>query len=158
MNIKVLIEITAGSNVKYEIDEATGKLTVDRFLHTAMVYPFNYGLVEGTMGQDGDPLDAIVLTADPILPGSVIKVHPIGLLDMEDEGGIDTKILTVPDSKIDPVYGLITDVSQIPEATKAKIKHFFDHMKELEPGKWVKTGNYQDAAAAESLISSCLKK
>ena len=154
MDIKVLIEITAGSNVKYEVDASTGKLNVDRFLHTAMVYPFNYGSIEATRGKDGDPLDAMVLTSDPILPGSVIKVHSIGLLEMEDEGGIDTKILTVPDQKIDPVYGTITDISQIPEATRAKIKHFFDHMKELEPGKWVKTGAYQGPAAAEDLINT----
>jgi inorganic pyrophosphatase len=153
MEVKVLIEITAGSNVKYEVDEATGKLNVDRFLHTAMVYPFNYGSIEATRGKDGDPLDAMVLTSDPILAGSVIKVHPIGLLEMEDEGGIDTKILTVPDQKVDPVYGIVTDISQIPDPTKAKIKHFFDHMKELEPGKWVKTGAYQGPAAAEDLIA-----
>ena len=154
MDFDVLIEIPEAGSVKYEIDEETGKLRVDRFLHTAMHYPFNYGSIEGTKGEDGDPLDACVLTSQPITPGVLIKCHAIGLLEMDDEGGGDTKIFAVPSEKIDPVYGKFTSINDIPEATQKLIKHFWDHMKELEPNKWVKTGEFKDAEEANNLIES----
>ena len=151
-NLKVFIEIPQGSAVKYEVDEETGELTVDRFMFTAFVYPFNYGFIKGTKGEDGDPLDAIVLSSLPVVPGVIMKCKAVGLLEMEDEGGIDTKIIAVPDEKIDPVFGKYQSISDIPEMTLKKIKHFFDHMKELEEGKWVKTGDYKDKEEAEKEI------
>src|SRR3990172_6040140 len=111
MDFEVFIEIPAGGSVKYETDEKTGKLKLDRFLHTAMVYPFNYGSIEGTMGEDGDPLDAIVLSSQSVFPRVTVKCHAIGLLEMEDEGGIDTKIIAVPDKKIDPEYGTFENIT-----------------------------------------------
>lgn len=153
MDFDVLIEIPAGGSVKYEIDEETGKLRVDRFLHTAMHYPFNYGSILGTKGGDGDPLDACVFTSQPITPGVLIKCHAIGLLQMDDEAGEDTKILAVPAEKIDPVFGKFTSINDLPEPTQKLIKHFWDHMKELEPNKWVKTKEYKDATEAEAEIA-----
>lgn len=151
---KAFIEIPLGSSVKYEVDEKTGELTVDRFLHTAMSYPFNYGYVKGTKGKDGDPLDVCIFSSQPVVPGVVMKCHAIGLLEMEDEGGIDTKIFAVPDLKIDPFYGTWISINDIPDILKVRAKHFFDHMKELEPGKWVKTGGFKDASEAEKEIES----
>ena len=158
MDFDVLIEIPAQGSVKYEIDEESGKLRVDRFLHTAMVYPFNYGYIEGSMGEDGDPLDVVVLSSHSVQGNVVIKCHAIGLLEMEDEAGIDTKIIVVPDKKIDPVYGLMIKIEEVPEIVRLKIKHFFDHMKELEPGKWVKTGNYKSVEKAEKEVNKALRK
>lgn len=154
MDFDVLVEIPANGNIKYEIDEKTKKLRVDRFLHTAMFYPFNYGSIEGTKGKDGDPLDAVILSSYPVTPGVLMKCHAIGILEMEDEGGIDTKVISVPDKKIDPLYGVWTSIKEVPEPILNKIKHFFDHMKELEPGKWVKTGEYKDAKLAEKEIEA----
>ncbi len=154
MDIDVFIEIPAGSAVKYELDEELNQIRVDRFVHTAMVYPFNYGYAVGTKGEDGDPLDVMVVSSQSVVPGALIKCHPIGLLEMEDEAGIDTKIIAVPDKKIDPVFGEIQEVAELPEITRKRIKHFFDHMKELEPNKWVKTGDYQGQEKAVALIES----
>ncbi len=158
MDFKVFIEIPSGSNIKYEAVEETGELKVDRFLYTAFVYPFNYGFIKETKGEDGDPLDTIVLSSYPVQAGVVIKCHAIGLLEMEDEAGIDTKIIAVPDKKIDPVYGEHEDIKSIPEAIKTKIKHFFDHYKELEPGKWIKTGEYKGSEKANKIIQEALKR
>lgn len=154
MDYKAFIEIPLGSNVKYEVDEETGELTVDRFLHTSMVYPFNYGYIKDTKGKDGDPLDVCVFSSVPVVPGVVMKIHVLGMLEMEDEGGIDTKIIAVPDKKIDPVYGEWTEIADVPQILKDKMKHFMDHMKELEPGKWVKTGEFKGSKDAEEEIKS----
>ncbi len=154
---KAFIEIPQGSSVKYEVDEETGELTVDRFMFTSFVYPTNYGYIKNTMGEDGDPLDVLVIAQYAVAPGAVIRIKPIGLLQMEDEGGIDTKIIAVPTAKIDPVYGAYNDISDIPEITRKKIKHFFDHMKELEEGKWVKTGDFLSASDALASIEKALK-
>ncbi len=154
---KAFIEIPQGSSVKYEVDEETGELTVDRFMFTSFVYPTNYGYIKNTMGEDGDPLDVLVIAQHSINPGAVIKIKPIGLLQMEDEGGIDTKIIAVPPAKIDPVYGAYNDISDMPEITRKKIKHFFDHMKELEKGKWVKTGEFLSASDALASIEKASK-
>ncbi len=154
MDFDVLIEIPLNGSVKYELDEKAGKLRADRFLHTAMVYPFNYGSIENTKGKDGDPLDGVIFSSNPVVPGVLMKCHPIGLLEMEDEGGIDTKIIMVPDKKIDPLYGVWTSIEDVPEHLLTKTKHFFDHMKELEPGKWVKTGEYKGQELAEKEIEA----
>ncbi len=154
--INVVIEIPAGSNIKYEVDEDSGAIFVDRFLYTAMNYPFNYGFIPSTAAEDGDPVDVLVLSWHPVAPGTVFKAQPIGLLEMEDEEGIDTKIVAVPVAKVDPVFGNYTDVDQLPQIYKDQIKHFFEHYKDLEPGKWVKIKNWQSANTARQAIQAAI--
>ena len=153
--VNVFIEIPQGGQVKYELKEE-GALFVDRFLYTSMQYPFNYGFICGTKGEDGDPLDAIVLSSMPVQAGVVLPSQPIGLLEMEDEEGIDTKIIAVPTAKIDPIFGSYKDVKDLPEMVKSKIKHFFEHYKELEPGKWVKVKDWKDANTAKKMIKHAM--
>jgi inorganic pyrophosphatase len=155
MNFKVTIEVSAGGNVKYELDDK-GDLKVDRFLHTAIVFPANYGSVQDTLGKDGDPLDALVLSEMPVEPGVVIECRPIGLLEMRDEKGIDTKIIAVPTIKIDPVYGKYDNISDVPKPVLKEIQHFFKNYKSLEPGKWVKIGDYKPRTNAEKLLRGSL--
>lgn len=140
--VNVLVEIPQGSSVKYELDKESGVIMVDRFSFTAMSYPFNYGFIPGTSAEDGDPTDVLVISSQPVNPGCAIAVRPVGMLEMEDEEGVDTKIIAVPVKKVDPFFAHIEDIKDIDEATKNKIKHFFDHYKEIEPGKWVKTRNF----------------
>jgi inorganic pyrophosphatase len=147
------IEIPANSSVKYEIDEETGILMADRFLHTQMGYPTNYGYIVGTKGKDGDAVDVLVLSSQAVAPGVGIKGHVIGVLEMEDEEGIDHKILAVPDKKVDPIYGLWESIDDIPKHILDRIKHFFDHYKDLEPGKFVKTHDYKGRDVAEKEVT-----
>ena len=140
--VHAVVEIPFGSSVKYEVDKDTGFINVDRFNFTAMFFPFNYGFIPSTKGQDGDPLDILVVSNYTVAPGSVMKSRPVGMLEMEDEAGIDTKIIAVPVEKIDPFYSNIKDVKDLGEAILKRIKHFFDHYKELEEGKWVKTKDF----------------
>lgn len=156
--INVFIEIPANGDIKYELDKDSGVVFVDRFLYTAFSYPFNYGFIPGSMAEDGDPVDVIVLSDKSVAPGTVIPSVPIGMLEMEDEEGIDTKILAVPTLKIDPLYGTYKTIDDVPAATKAKIKHFFEHYKELEPGKWVKIKDWKGKADAMESIKAGLKK
>lgn len=155
--IKVFIEIPEGSLVKYERDEETGMLMADRILHTPMAFPFNYGFVIGSRGQDGDPTDIVLLTSERLAPGVGIKAKLIGMLEMEDEEGVDTKLIAVPVIKVDPLNGRWEDVTDIPDHTKSKIKHFFDHYKDLEPGKFVKTGRFLSRAEAEKVLTADMK-
>ncbi len=150
--INVIVEIPKDSDVKYELDKESGAVFVDRFLHTAMHYPFNYGFIPNTKAEDGDPVDVLVISNVPVAPGSVIKCRPIGILNMEDEEGEDTKIIAVPVSKLDPSFDNIKDVNDIPEALKNKIKHFFEHYKDLEKGKWVKVRDWEGADKAKEII------
>ncbi len=154
MDFDAFIEIPAGGAIKYEVDEKTGELRVDRFLHTAFVYPFNYGYIKNTKGKDGDPVDVLVISSQSVIPGVVMKCHPVGLLEMEDEEGIDTKIIAVPTKKIDPQYGVYEEIKEVPEAILNKIKHFFENYKTLEPGKWVKVKNFKPSQEAVSEIES----
>jgi len=156
--VNVVIEIPRGSDVKYEIDEKTGFVFVDRFLYTSTHYPFNYGFIPQTKGADGDPLDALVITEEPVYPMSVIRARPIGVLLMEDEGGPDAKLVTVPEKHIDPIYSHVDTIMQIPEFTRKQIEHFFSHYKESEPDKFVKIGKWQDAKYAKELIIGSLPK
>jgi inorganic pyrophosphatase len=146
------IEIPAHSSVKYEVDEETGILMADRFLHTQMTYPTNYGYIVGTKGKDGDPVDVLVLSSQAVVPGIGIKGHIIGMLEMEDEEGIDTKIIAVPDKKVDPIYGTWESIADVPKHVLDRIKHFFDHYKELEPGKFVKTHDFKSREEAEKEV------
>jgi len=152
--VPVLVEIPQGSSIKYELDKKSGVMLVDRFLHTAMVYPFNYGFIPDTKAQDGDPVDVLLISAQPVIPGSVVLSRPIGLLEMEDEAGIDEKILAVPTKDVDPWYAKILDVDDLDEATHEKIRHFFNHYKELEPGKWVKIRNFLGRKEAMASIKN----
>ena len=150
--INVFIEIPKDSNIKYELDKDSGAICVDRFLHTAMFYPFNYGFIPNTLAEDGDPVDVLVLSEHAVAPGVVIPSVVIGMLEMEDEAGIDTKILAVPTAKIDPFFGTYKNISDVPDAIKNKLKHFFENYKTLEPNKWVKIKDWKDKAAAEEAV------
>ena len=155
--INVLVEIPQGSSVKYEFDKDMGAIMVDRFLHTAMAYPFNYGFVPHTLAGDGDPLDVLVISSLPIAPGAIVKARPIGVLEMEDESGEDNKILAVPLAKIDPDLAHVKEADDLPESVRAKIRHFFETMKQLEPGKWVKTKNLSGSVAAIEEIRKTMR-
>jgi len=156
--INVVIEIPLGGNVKYELDKETGALFVDRILFTSMVYPFNYGFVPGTLEEDGDPVDVLVLGNDPVLPGSVIKAKPIGVLNTRDEKGVDSKVVAVPTEDIDPRFKDVSDISQLPQAIRDKVSHFFEHYKELEPGKWVKVEGWEGAESAKKRIKEAIER
>ncbi|MFP3233381.1 MAG: inorganic diphosphatase [Sulfolobaceae archaeon] len=156
--VNVVIEIPMGSNIKYEYDEEEDVVKVDRVLYTSMMYPFNYGFVPGTLEEDGDPIDVLVITSYPILPGTAIEARPVGILYMRDEEGEDAKIIAVPKDKIDPSYSNIRDIIDLPEAVKNKIVHFFEHYKELEPGKWVKVSGWGSANEAKARINTAIKR
>ncbi len=136
--VNVFIEIPEGSSVKYELNKDSGLIFVDRFLYTEMEFPFNYGFIPATLSGDGDPVDVMVLTTKSVVPGVVIPSKPIGLIEMEDESGIDNKVIAVPTEKINPPFGKYNDISEIPEDVKGKIKYFLENYKKGEPGKWVK--------------------
>lgn len=140
--IDVLIEIPKSSMVKYEMDKETGALVVDRFIYTAMAYPFNYGYVPNTLAKDGDAVDVMVISTYPVQAGAILPSRVIGVLEMEDEAGIDNKIIAVPVQKVDPAYAHINDLSDLSDSTKNMIKHFFENYKSTEPGKWVKVKNF----------------
>ncbi len=142
-DINVVIEIPAMSEpVKYEFDKAAKMLVVDRFMSTAMHYPCNYGFIPNTLSEDGDPVDVLVITPIPLRHGCVIRCRPVGMLNMTDEAGVDTKIIAVPHDKLTPVYKHIQDINDVPDTLKQQIKHFFEHYKDLEPGKWVKVESF----------------
>jgi len=156
--VNVVIEIPQGSAIKYEMDKESGFIMVDRFNFTAMNYPFNYGFIPHTKAEDGDPVDVLVISSYSVAPGTVLPGRIIGMLEMEDEAGIDTKILAVPPKKVDPFFAQIEDIEDLNEATKNKIKHFFNHYKELEPGKWVKTKAFLNKEKALADIKRCINK
>ncbi len=156
-DIYVVIEIPANhSPIKYEIDKDSETLFVDRFLGTAMFYPANYGYIPNTLSEDGDPLDVLVITPHPVEPGAVIRARPIGKLVMEDESGIDAKLVAVPHDKLTPLYKDIKEVQDLPALLLAQIKHFFEHYKDLEPGKWVKVTGWEGRESAEAEIRKAI--
>jgi len=156
--INVVIEIPKGSNIKYEIDKETGALFVDRRLFTAMFYPCNYGFVPQTKEKDGDPVDVLVLGNDAVIPTSVIRARPVGVLLTADEEGEDAKIVAVPVAKIDPTFANIKDISDVPEHLQDQIKHFFEHYKELEKGKYVKVTGWANKDLASKKISEAMER
>lgn len=156
--VTAFIEIPKGSNIKYEMDEHTGLIKVDRILHTSMVYPFNYGFIPGTWGEDEDPLDIMVISSGTFLPGTTVAVRPIGVLLMKDEEGIDTKIMAVPTEKIDPEFANVKDTKDLNEHTKALIGHFFSYYKSIEPGKWAKVEGWDSADRAIGFIKRAMKR
>ena len=152
-DINVVIEIPLGGvPIKYEVDKESGAMFVDRFLHTAMHYPVNYGFVPHTLSNDGDPVDVMVVSQIGVTVGAVLRSRPIGVLLMEDESGKDEKILAVPHTKLHPYYDEVTSYNDLPVILLQQIEHFFAHYKDLEPGKWVKVTGWGDAAVAERMI------
>ncbi len=158
-DVNVIIEVPIGGEpIKYEMDKAAGTLVVDRFLHTPMRYPGNYGFVPHTLSDDGDPIDVLVANTRPIVPGAVINVRPVGVLKMQDEAGGDEKIIAVPVPKLTKRYEHVMNYTDMPEITRQQIQHFFEHYKDLEPGKWVKMLGWGNAAEAKRLIAEAIAR
>ncbi len=152
-DINVIIEIPLnGEPVKYEVDKTTGAMFVDRFLTTSMRYPCNYGYVPQTLCGDGDPVDVLVASPLPLIPGSVVRSRPVGVLNMEDESGEDAKIVAVPISKLTRRYHDVNNYHDLPSDLVDRIAHFFEHYKDLEPEKWVKLHGWSDVDAAKQEI------
>lgn len=159
MDINVIIEVAMRSDpVKYELDKESGALYVDRFLHTSMMYPGNYGFIPHTLAEDGDPVDVLVVGRTPVIAGSVLRSRPIGVLLMEDEAGPDEKILAVPVNKLKPFYSDTQEYTDVPQVLLHEIEHFFSQYKALEPGKFVKIAGWGDAAKAAQMITEGIER
>ncbi len=157
--VNVVIEVAIGGEpIKYEMDKEAGTLFVDRFLYTPMRYPGNYGFIPHTLSEDGDPCDVLVANTRPLIPGSYIAVRPIGVMMMEDEGGGDEKIIAVPVPKLTKRYENVHNYTDLPKITLDQIQHFFEHYKDLEPGKWVKLAGWGDATKAKQLIVEAMDR
>jgi inorganic pyrophosphatase len=155
----VIIEIPANAQpVKYEVDKQTGALFVDRFMMTAMHYPANYGYVPQTVADDGDPVDVLVHTPFPLLPGVVVRCRAVGVLRMEDEAGNDAKVLTVPADDICPLFEHWQSIADVPEIRLRQIQHFFEHYKDLETDKWVKVIGWAGVDAAHAEVMNGIKR
>ncbi|MDQ0137350.1 inorganic pyrophosphatase [Neorhizobium galegae] len=158
-DVNVIVEVPVGGQpIKYEMDKEAGALVVDRFLYTPMTYPGNYGFVPHTLSEDGDPIDVLICNTRPLVPGCVINVRPIGVMIMEDDGGKDEKIIAVPVPKLTQRYDKIKNYTDMPEITLKQIEHFFEHYKDLEPGKWVKIGGWQNVDVAKTLIVEAIER
>jgi inorganic pyrophosphatase len=158
-DVNVVIEIPmGGSPVKYEIDKLSGAMFVDRFLHTAMYYPANYGFVPHTLGDDGDPIDILVVGPVPVVPGAVVRSRPIGVLLMEDEAGGDEKLIAVPVDALHPYYTDVGSYRELPRILLDQIAHFFTHYKDLEKGKWAKVKRWGEADEACAIIRSAIAR
>jgi len=158
-DLHAVIEIPVGGvPVKYELDKTSGAMFVDRFLHTAMFYPGNYGFIPRTLSRDGDPCDVLVIAPVPVVPGAVIRCRPVGALLMEDQAGIDEKIIAVPVDDLHPFYTGIVSYRDLPEILLQQIAHFFQHYKDLEKGKWTNLGKWVDAENAQSLIMESIER
>jgi inorganic pyrophosphatase len=157
--INVIIEVPLRSDpIKYEFDKESGAIVVDRFLYTTMFYPCNYGFVPHTLAADGDPIDVMVVGRLPVQPGAVLPVRPIGVLELEDEAGGDEKILAVPIPRVTRIYDKVNSWQDLPEIDLERIRHFFEHYKDLEPEKWVRVGNWRDADEAHRLILEAIAR
>ena len=158
-DVNVVIEVGIGGEpIKYELDKAAGTLVVDRFLYTPMRYPGNYGFVPHTLSDDGDPIDVLIANTRPIAPGAVINVRPVGVLKMRDDAGEDEKIIAVPSPKLTKRYVHVANYTDLPQITLEQIQHFFEHYKDLEPGKWVKVEGWGNAEEARQLITAAIER
>jgi len=158
-DVHAVIEIPLGGvPVKYEMDKDSGALFVDRFLHTAMFYPGNYGFIPHTLSADGDPCDVLVVSQVPVVPGAVIRCRPVGALVMRDEAGEDEKILAVPVDALHPFYAGVKSYRDLPAIMCEQVAHFFQHYKDLEKGKWVTLAEWLDVAAAEALVMAAIAR
>jgi inorganic pyrophosphatase len=156
-DVNVVVEVPIGGEpIKYEMDKEAGTLFIDRFLHTPMRYPGNYGFVPHTLSDDGDPIDVLVANTRPIVPGAYLNVRPIGVLKMEDDGGGDEKIIAVPSTHLTKRYAHVQNYRDLPEITWRQIEHFFLHYKDLEPGKWVKLIGWGEADEARRLVDEAI--
>ena len=156
MELLATIEIPQGSRNKYEVDHETGRVKLDRYLYTSMQYPADYGFIEDTLGNDGDPLDVLVLLPEPLFPGVLIDIRPIGMFQMEDEAGGDDKVLAVPAG--DHRWDSYTDISDVDQFMLDSIEHFFNRYKDLEPGKYVKGSSWAGREAAEAEINASIER
>lgn len=157
-DIYAVIEIPANSApVKYEVDKDMDALMVDRFLATPMFYPVCYGYIPQTLADDGDPADILVVTPYPVVPGSIIRCRPVGVLNMTDEAGEDAKLLAVPHDKVTSLYSHIREYTDLPELMLKQIKHFFEHYKDLEPGKWVRLNSWEGSETAREMIKKAVE-
>ncbi|MDR2189282.1 MAG: inorganic diphosphatase [Azonexus sp.] len=158
-DFNVIIEISAHSEpVKYEVDKDSGAIFVDRFMGTSMNYPCNYGYIPDTIAGDGDPVDVLVVAPFSLPPGVVVRCRPVGLLQMTDEGGTDAKVLAVPVTKLTTLYRDVKSIKDMPELLCNQIAHFFEHYKDLEPGKWVRTSGWKGVKAARQEIMEGVKR
>ncbi len=158
-DINVIVEIPVGGQpIKYELDKASGTMFVNRFLYTSMVYPGNYGFVPHTLSLDGDPIDVLVCNTRAVVPGAVMNCRPLGVLIMEDDAGQDEKIIAVPSNRLTRRYENINNYSDLPKITIAQIEHFFQHYKDLEPNKWVKLAQVEEATVAKRMISDAIDR
>jgi len=158
-DINVIVEVPVGGEpIKYEMDKEAGALVVDRFLYTPMRYPGNYGFVPHTLSDDGDPIDVVVASTRAIIPGAIINCRPIGVLIMEDEKGGDEKVIAVPSNHLTRRYEKIRSYEDMPEITIKQIEHFFEHYKDLEPGKWVKIVRWAGVDVAEQMIVEAIER
>ncbi|WP_038035536.1 inorganic diphosphatase [Thermopetrobacter sp. TC1] len=157
--VNVVIEVPIGGEpIKYEMDKAAGTMVVDRYLYTPMRYPGNYGFIPHTLCDDGDPIDVVLISSRPLIPGCIIAVRPVGVLKMRDEKGLDEKIIAVPAPHITRHYEKIFDIDDLPEIQLRQIEHFFTHYKDLEAGKWVRTEGWGHHEEAERLIMEALER
>ncbi len=158
-DVNVIVEVSAGGMpIKYEMDKDAGALVVDRFLYTPMAYPGNYGFVPHTLSDDGDPIDVLVCNTRELVPGCLINVRPVGVLIMEDNAGQDEKVIAVPSTHVSRRYENIQEYSDLPEITLQQVEHFFEHYKDLEPGKWVKIGGWHGSDTARRLIVEAIDR
>ena len=158
-DVNVIIEVPVGGQpIKYELDKEAGTLVVDRFLYTPMSYPGNYGFVPHTLSDDGDPIDVLVCNNRQLVPGCVINVRPIGVLIMEDNAGQDEKVIAVPSPALTKRWDHVVEYSDLPDITLRQVEHFFEHYKDLEPGKWVKIGDWHDAREARRMIEIAIER
>ena len=158
-DLHAIIEIPlGGAPVKYELDKASGALRVDRFLHTAMFYPGNYGFIPHTLSADGDPCDVLVVSQVQVVPGAIVRCRPVGALLMEDEAGGDEKIIAVPVDALHPFYAGVRSYTDLPQIMCNQIAHFFQHYKDLEKGKWVTIVKWLDAKGAEKLVLDAIAR
>lgn len=157
-DVNVIVEVPHGGHpVKYEMDKESGAMFVDRFMHTAMQYPANYGFIPHTLSDDGDPVDVLVVSRIPVVPGAVIRSRPIGVLMMHDEAGGDEKLLAVPVEQLNPYYKNVQNYTDMPEILIQRITHFFQHYKDLEEGKWVRVDGWKDADFAREIIVKAIE-
>jgi inorganic pyrophosphatase len=158
-DLNAIIEIPQGGlPIKYELDKASGTLFVDRFLHTSMVYPANYGFIPHTLAEDGDPTDIMVVTQVPVMATAIIRCRPVGVLMMEDEHGPDEKIISVPVDKLNPYYSNVANYTDFPSMLREQIAHFFRHYKELEQGKWTRVTKWMSAEHAAEMIMKSIAR
>ena len=156
MQFDVTIEIPKGQRNKYEVDHVTGRVRLDRYLYTPMAYPTDYGFIDDTLGEDGDPLDALVLLPQPVFPGCIVEARPVGMFRMTDEQGGDDKVLCVPAG--DPRWDHINDIGDVPDHELDEFKLFFVHYKDLEPGKFVEAADWVGRAEAEAEVKRSVER